>query len=213
MSGAAPLLAVLDYGIGNLRSAQKALEHVGARAELTADRRVIERADAVVLPGVGAFGRCMEALRDAALESVARDAVASGRPFLGICIGMQMLFDSSEEDPAARGLGIVPGTIRWIPAGVKRPQMQWNRLDIRSADEPMFAELDPSPWMYFVHSLHGVPHDPSVVVATCDYGGPLNAAFRLNNIFATQFHPEKSGVAGLQLLRNFAGLAAGVAAR
>jgi imidazole glycerol-phosphate synthase subunit HisH len=123
------------------------------------------------------------------------------------------LFDSSEEDPVARGLGVVPGTIRWIPAGVKRPQMQWNRLDIASAAEPMFAGLDPSPWMYFVHSLHGVPDDPAVVVATCDYGGPLNAAFRSNNVFATQFHPEKSGAAGLQLLRNFAGLAAGVAAR
>ena len=208
-----PILAVLDYGIGNLRSAQKALQHVGARAELTADRRLIERADGVVLPGVGAFGRCMEALRDAGLEPAVREAVASGRPFLGICIGMQMLFDASDEDVAARGLGVIPGAIRWIPPGVKRPQMQWNRLVIHAPDDPMFAALGPSPWMYFVHSLHGVPVDASVVVATCDYGGPLNAAFRLGNVFATQFHPEKSGTAGLQLLRNFTALAANVVSR
>ena len=213
MSDGAPLLAVLDYGIGNLRSAQKGLEHVGARAELTADHRLIARADGVVLPGVGAFGRCMESLRGAGLESAVHDAVDSGRPFLGICIGMQMLFDTSDENPEMRGLGVLPGAIRWIPTGVKRPQMQWNQLAIDTPDDPMFAELGPAPWMYFVHSLHGVPCDDSIVAATCDYGGPLNAAFRLNNVFATQFHPEKSGAAGLQLLRNFTRWAAGVAAR
>jgi glutamine amidotransferase len=206
-----PLLAVLDYGIGNLRSAQKALEHVGARAELTADLRLIRDADAVVLPGVGAFGRCMESLRESGLEEVAHEAVSSGRPFLGICIGMQMLFDGSEEDPAAKGLGIIPGSVRWIPPGVKRPQMQWNRLVLTKPDDPMFAHLrDSKTWMYFVHSLHGVPDDSTAVAATCEYGGTLNAAFRQDNVFATQFHPEKSGPSGLQLLRNFTRVAAGV---
>jgi len=198
-----PLIAVLDYGIGNLHSAQKALARMGGEALLTADPRIVDEADGVVLPGVGAFGACMQALRESGLEQPALDAVASGRPFLGICVGMQMLFDASEEDRHARGLGVIPGTIRWIPAGVKRPQMQWNRLTVRDAGEPMFRDLGDEPWVYFVHSLHGVPADPTVVAATCHYGGDINAAFRLGNVFATQFHPEKSGTGGLQLLANF----------
>jgi glutamine amidotransferase len=198
----APLVAVLDYGIGNLRSAQKALEHVGADARLTADAALVADADAVVLPGVGAFGACMRALRDAGLEAVCHDAVASGRPFMGICVGMQMLFTSSEEDPDDAGLGIIPGTIRWITDELPRPQMQWNQLQLHTADA-MFAGLGDAPWVYFVHSLHGVPDDPAAVAASCDYGGTVNAAFRRGNVFATQFHPEKSGPAGLALLRNF----------
>jgi imidazole glycerol-phosphate synthase subunit HisH len=203
-----PLVAVLDYGIGNLRSAQKALERVGADARLTTDKALIERADAVVLPGVGAFGRCMEALRDEGLEEITLDAVASGRPFLGICIGMQMLFDGSDESPNVKGLGVIPGMVRWIPPGVKRPQMQWNVVEPCSHGEPMFAGLDEA-WCYFVHSLHGEPTDPSVVSATCHYGGRLTAAVRQKNVFAVQFHPEKSGSAGLRLLQNFARVAAG----
>jgi glutamine amidotransferase len=206
------LLAVLDYGIGNLRSAEKALTHVGADARLTADHGLIADADAVVLPGVGAFGRCMEALREADLEQSALDAVGSGRPFLGICIGMQMLFDSSEEDPRVAGLGVLPGRVAWLPPGVKRPQMQWNQLDIRLPAEPLFAGMPERPWVYFVHSLHGVPDDPFDVVATCDYGGRLNAAFRRGNVFAVQFHPEKSGADGLALLANFAAVAGGALA-
>ena len=198
-----PLVAVLDYGIGNLHSAQKAIARMGGDARLTDDPDLIADADGAVLPGVGAFGACMDALRESGLERPALDAVASGRPFLGICVGMQMLFDASEEDRDASGLGVIPGTIRWIPAGVKRPQMQWNRLEIRDLEEPMFGELGAEPWVYFVHSLHGVPDDPAVVAATCEYGGEINAAFRLDNVFATQFHPEKSGTAGLQLLANF----------
>ncbi len=198
-----PLVAVLDYGIGNLHSAQKALARMGADARLTDDAALIAEADGVVLPGVGAFGACMDALRGARLEQPALDAVASGRPFLGICVGMQMLFDGSDEDAAARGLGVIPGTIRWIPPGVKRPQMQWNQLALKDATEPLFCKLGEHPWVYFVHSLHGVPADPDVVVATCEYGDRLNAAFRLGDVFATQFHPEKSGTTGLQLLANF----------
>jgi glutamine amidotransferase len=199
-----PHIAVLDYGIGNLRSAQKALERCGADATLTADAGLIADADAVVLPGVGAFGACMDALRTAGLEQPALDAVASGRPFLGICVGMQMLFDGSEEDRTARGLGVIGGTIRWLPATLPRPQMQWNRLQVSAAHaKDELLSFDDEPWMYFVHSLHGVPNDPSVVAATVEYGVTVNAAFRQGNVFATQFHPEKSGRDGLALLANF----------
>ncbi len=201
-TGDGPLVAVLDYGIGNLRSAQKALQHCGADARLTSDRGLVAEAEAVVLPGVGAFGACMQALRGAGLEPVVHDAVVSGRPFLGICVGMQMLFSASEEDPQGAGLGVIDGCISWITDRLPRPQMQWNQLDLRTPD-PMFHALGEHPWVYFVHSLHGVPTDASVVAATCDYGGTVNAAFRQGNVFATQFHPEKSGVAGLALLRNF----------
>ncbi len=203
-----PLVAVLDYGIGNLHSAQKAIERMGADARLTTDAGLVAAADGVVLPGVGAFGACMDALRATGLEQPALDAVASGRPFLGICVGMQMLFSASEENEHAAGLDLIPGTVRWIPAGVKRPQMQWNRLDLRLPDDPMLTELGADPWVYFVHSLHGVPDDPTVVAATCEYGSTLNAAFRLGNVFATQFHPEKSGPTGLRLLENFVGVCA-----
>jgi glutamine amidotransferase len=202
------VIAVADYGIGNLRSAQKALQKVGADARLTDDPALIAAADAVVLPGVGAFGACMNALRAARLEQPILDAAASGRPFLGICVGMQMLFDGSEEDAAAVGLGIIPGTVRWLSDTVKRPQMQWNRLTVTAAD-PMLADLGDEAWMYFVHSLHGVPTDPAAVVATVDYGGDVNAAFRSGNVFATQFHPEKSATCGLRLLGNFVKEAAG----
>ena len=198
----APLVAVLDYGIGNLRSAQKALQHVGADARLTADPGLVAEASAVVLPGVGAFGACMRALRDARLESVCHEAVASGRPFLGICVGMQMLFDGSDEDPDDAGLGIIPGRIEWITDLLPRPQMQWNQLRLLAGD-PLFTSLGDAPWVYFVHSLHGVPTLADAVIASCDYGGTVNAVFRCGNVVATQFHPEKSGAAGLALLRNF----------
>ncbi len=198
-----PLIAVLDYGIGNLRSAQKALQRCGADARLTVDPGLIADADAVVLPGVGAFGACMAALRDADLEDPVEQAVDSGRPFLGICVGMQMLFDASEENDAALGLGVIPGTIRWLGSELPRPQMQWNLLALALPDDPMFAELSSQAWVYFVHSLHAVPEDPDVIAATCTYGGVVNAAFRHDNVFATQFHPEKSGAWGLALLGNF----------
>ncbi len=201
--GDAPLIAVLDYGIGNLHSAQKALERGGADARLTSDPAVIADAAGVVLPGVGAFGACMEALRTSGLEEPAHLAAASGRPFLGICVGMQMLFTCSEEDPDSAGLDIVPGVVRWIPPGPKIPQMQWNRLDVVLPDDPMMRGLGEDAWVYFVHSLHGVPDDPSAVAATVEYGTTINAAFRSKNVFAVQFHPEKSSRPGLALLANF----------
>ena len=195
-------IAVIDYGIGNLRSAQKALEKVGAEALLTSNPADIAAADSVVLPGVGAFGACMEALRAHELEQPAKDAVASGVPFLGICVGMQMLFSSSEESPGSAGLGVIDGQVRWIPDSVKRPQMQWNQLHL-TRDDVIFGGLDDEPWMYFVHSLHGVPVDPSCVIATVQYGATLNVAFRQRNVWAMQFHPEKSATSGLRLLANF----------
>lgn len=202
MTGAAPRLAIVDYGIGNLHSAHKALNEVGATASLTSDPVTIAAADAVVLPGVGAFGACMAALRQHGLEAAVAEAAASGRPFLGICVGMQMLFERSVESPGAEGLGIIPGDIVAIPDTVKRPQMQWNQLRI-VADDPLFAGLGAAPWLYFVHSYVGVPTDPADVTAVCDYGAPLAVAFRRGNVAALQFHPEKSADVGLALLRNF----------
>jgi glutamine amidotransferase len=194
------VIAVLDYGIGNLRSAQKGLEHVGGDAVLTDDPTVIAAARGVVLPGVGAFGRCMEALRACGLDEVARSAVASGRPFLGVCIGMQLLYAGSEEDPGVAGLGVFDGLVRRLGGDVKRPQMQWNVLE-RAQATRMLDGLDDPVWMYFVHSY--APDYTADVVATCDYGGSVVAAVERGNVWATQFHPEKSGAAGLRVLRNF----------
>lgn len=196
-----PLVAVLDYGIGNLRSAQKALERVGADARLTADSGLIADADAVVLPGVGAFGACMDALRDCRLDEVAVAAANDDRPFLGVCVGMQMLYEGSEESPGAAGLGVLPGRLRLLPDTVKRPQMQWNLVDVRRPSH-LFATVEDPVWVYFVHS-YAADADSESVVATCDYGGPVAAAVERDGLWATQFHPEKSGTVGLELLRGF----------
>lgn len=206
-SADATRIAVLDYGIGNLRSAEKALQHVGADAFLTADAAQAAGADAVVLPGVGAFGRCREALHDSGLDEVALDAVASGRPFLGICVGMQLLYDGSQEAPGVVGLGVLPGTVVNLPEGVRHPQMQWNRL-VPRGESPLLEGLGDYPWMYFVHSY--APEVTAQTVATCDYGGEVTALAQRDNVFATQFHPEKSSTAGLALLANFVKLAVAV---
>jgi glutamine amidotransferase len=198
--GRPPLLAVLDYGIGNLRSAQKAFERLGADARLTADPAVIADADAVVLPGVGAFGACMAALGRTGLDEQAQAAVASGRPFLGICVGMQLLYEASEEDPGVSGLGLLAGTVRRLPEGVKRPQMQWNVL-ARRGEPAMLAGIADPAWVYFVHSF--AAEDGPSVVATCDYGGEVVAGVEQGPLWAMQFHPEKSGTTGLALLDNF----------
>lgn len=211
-SSARPVVAVLDYGIGNLRSAQKALEHVGADARLTADPGLVADAAAVVLPGVGAFGRCMEAMLDTGLAAVAREAAASERPFLGICVGMQLMFDASEEDPGVPGLGILAGTVRTLRPGVKRPQMQWNTLTPVRPSRLLDGLAEPA-WMYFVHSYAPEPADPGIVVATCDYGGPVVAAVETGNVAATQFHPEKSGRDGLALLAGWVKAVAAVPSR
>ena len=202
-----PLVAILDYGIGNLHSAQKGFEHAGADARLTADRGLISDAAGVVLPGVGAFAPCMAALGRSGLDEAAVDAVRSGRPFMGICVGMQVLFAGSEEAPGTSGLGVFDRMVRWIPGPVKRPQMQWNVLD-RRRDHPMLAGLDDPTWVYFVHSLAPEAPDGDDVIATCDYGGPVVAAVARDNVWAAQFHPEKSSRVGLRILANFVATAA-----
>ncbi len=198
-----PRIAVIDYGIGNLRSAQKALERAGAEAALTTDVAEIAKADAVVLPGVGAMGRCMEALAKSGLRGATLSAAASGRPFLGICVGMQMLHEGSDEFGGVEGLGIMPGVVRLIPGDVKRPQMQWNVVN-RMPDRPSWLLGPPtesSLWVYFVHSF--APEAHPFVVGTCDYGSAVTAAVERDNVAGTQFHPEKSSDVGISLLGNF----------
>ena len=203
------LIAVLDYGIGNLHSAQKALQRVGADSRLTADPALIRDAAGVVLPGVGNFGRCMEALEAAGLDELAIERAASGTPFLGVCIGMQMLYEGSEESPTVPGLGVLPGMVRLLPDGVKRPQMQWNVVVPRRPSGLLDGLPDPI-WAYFVHSYAAESDEHAVAV--CDYGGPVVAAVERDALWATQFHPEKSGVTGLRILDNFVRRAAAAAA-
>jgi glutamine amidotransferase len=205
-----PRIAVLDYGIGNLRSAEKALQHVGAAARLVTDPAEASAADALVLPGVGAFGACADALRHSGLHEPARQAVEAGVPFFGVCVGFQLLYEDSVESPSAKGLGVFPGTVGSLPSGVKHPQMQWNRLvpcwpgssDDGASDEPaLLRGLGERPWVYFVHSF-APPVGPETV-AVCDYGGPVAALAARQAVWGAQFHPEKSGATGLGLLANF----------
>ena len=196
------MIAVLDYGIGNLRSAQKALERAGADARLVTDPAEAVGASGVVLPGVGAFGRCMEALRGTGLDGVALAAIAAGTPFLGICVGMQMLYASSEESPGISGLAVIDAEVVRLAEGVKRPQMQWNVLVPTRPGSALMDGLGEEAWVYFVHSFAPAPTDD--VVARCDYGGPVVAAVERGSLWATQFHPEKSGAVGARVLANFA---------
>jgi len=205
--GLPPMIAVLDYGIGNLRSAEKALQHVGADARLVADPDVASTADGVVLPGVGAFGACAEALRRSGLDEVVRGAVAGEVPFLGICIGFQLMFEGSDEDPGVTGLGVFDGVVRELPASERRPQMQWNVVrPVLGRPSRLLGLEGAARWYYFVHSyapVPGVGSEPAVV-GVCDYGGEVVAAMETPAVFGTQFHPEKSGSTGLALLQRFA---------
>jgi glutamine amidotransferase len=207
---AAPRIAVLDYGIGNLRSAEKALQHVGAHARLVTGAADVAAADAVVLPGVGAFGACARALRESGLEGPARAALDDGMPFFGVCVGFQLLYEGSVESPGAEGLGVFAGTVAALPPGVKHPQMQWNQLEVTGreagAEPAALAGLGRRPWVYFVHSF--APPVGDETVAVCDYGGPVAALVGRGPLWGAQFHPEKSGSTGLRLLSNFVDLAA-----
>jgi glutamine amidotransferase len=195
-------IAVLDYGIGNLGSAHKALVHLGAQARLVTDPDDAAGAAGVVLPGVGAFGRCAQALRSTGLDGAVADALERAVPFLGICVGFQLLYEDSEESPGVPGLGVLRGTVRALPAGVKRPQMQWNQLLARpGARSGLLAGIAPEPWVYFVHSY--APELSGDAVAVCDYGGPVVAAAEQGPVWGAQFHPEKSGAVGLSILANF----------
>ena len=197
-------LAVVDYGMGNLRSVQKAFGRLGHAAVVTRDPAVLAAAPGVVLPGVGAFGACMANLERYGLVDAVRDAATSGRPFLGICLGMQLLFDESDEFGPVRGLGVFPGRIVKFVADSARkvPHMGWNALRIRRR-VPLLDGIPDDAFVYFVHSYYPVPADPSLVVTTTEYGPDFASCVARGNLFACQFHPEKSQTVGLRMLENF----------
>ena len=204
MSGA---IAIIDYGAGNLRSAQKAIEHVGHPAVVTSDPAVIAGAPGVVLPGQGAFGSCMQGLAARGLVRPTLDAIASGRPFAGICVGMQLLFDASEEAPGVAGLGVFRGRIVRFPRDpvLKVPQMGWNQLHVVQR-HPVLAGIEEGAYVYFVHSYYPVLDDPSVAATTTTYGVEYVSSVARGNVWAGVFHPEKSQRVGLALLENFVDL-------
>jgi len=201
------LIAIIDYQMGNLRSVQKGFEKVGHEATVTSDPAVLAAAAKIVLPGVGAFGDAMAELERRHLVEPIRQAIAAGKPFLGICLGLQLLFETGYEGGRHTGLGVLAGEVVpfRLPAEFKVPHMGWNQLQIRRP-APVLAGLPDGVHCYFVHSYHVVPRDRSVIATETDYGGPFCSMIWRDNIFATQFHPEKSQADGLKILRNFATL-------
>ena len=198
------MIAIIDYGMGNLRSVQKAFEYQGFEAVVTDDVSVMERAERLVLPGVGAFGDAIRTIREKGFDKVIYKAVGEKKPFLGICLGMQMVFDKSYEYGEYEGLGLIPGKIVLLPDNVKKPHIGWNNLNVKMR-APLFEGTGESPYVYFVHSYY-LETDAPVVSATVDYGKEIQVAVQKDNIFALQFHPEKSGDVGLRILKNFASL-------
>lgn len=198
------MLAIINYGAGNLRSVQKACEYVGEKAVITDNREEILNADRVILPGVGSFGSCIESIRKANLFDCIRQVTESGTPFLGICLGLQLLFEASDESPDAKGLGILKGRCVKIPQsdGVKIPHIGWNSITFPNPS-PLFTGIEDGSFVYFVHSYYMQQNDKSVITAVCDYSASLPVALSRGNIHATQFHPEKSGDVGLKILKNF----------
>lgn len=194
-------IVIIDYGMGNLHSVSKAVEAVGAVPIVTAEKRVIAAAEKIILPGVGAFGDCMKNLQVTGLVPELIKHIKSGKGFLGICLGMQLLFESSEESPGVAGLGIFKGAVKRLTTEYKVPHMGWNRLKLKAAS-PLTAAADGS-YVYFVHSFHAVPEDSNIITAVCDYGAEITAAVGRDNIQALQFHPEKSGEVGLKMLQAF----------
>jgi glutamine amidotransferase len=198
------MIAIIDYGMGNLRSVQKAFEFLGIEAIITSDNKVIAGADKIVLPGVGAFKDAIAALKSKGLDILVKEQIASGKPFIGICLGMQLLMDVSYEDGEYKGLGVIPGSVvRFDMDGYKIPQIGWNEL-IPNNDSPFLSRL-PDNMVYFVHSYY-CKAEEKYVDAYCEYGIKFPAALRYKNVFATQFHPEKSGDTGLEILRRFAAI-------
>lgn len=199
------VIAVIDYDMGNLHSACKGLENAGAKTHITDSAKELEQADAVVLPGVGAFDPAIQQLRSRDLIQPIKDLIASGKPFLGICLGLQILFEGSEEGHEP-GLGVVPGRVRHFRSEPKLtiPHMGWNQLQLTQPQLPLWQNLPHDPWAYFVHSYYAAPSDPQVNAATITHGTQtVTAAIAQNNLMAVQFHPEKSSVSGLQILSNF----------
>ncbi len=205
-------IAVINYGMGNLRSVSQALHAVGARARIVGKPAEVGEAAGLVLPGVGAIGDCVSGLRRSGFAEFVREWIAADRPFLGVCLGLQALFEHSEEGNAA-GLGVFPGRVARfrLPHDYKIPHMGWNTVEFRDPGCPLARGLNATgEFFYFVHSYHVVPEDAGLALAWCDYGGPFVAAIARGRCFATQFHPEKSQSKGLLLYRNFAALATGV---
>ena len=199
------MIAIIDYDAGNLKSVEKALLSLGQECVVTRDFKEIEQADKVILPGVGSFGQAMEQLKKFELDKVLKEIPDSGKPFLGICLGLQLLFERSEESEGVEGLGILKGEILRIPdkEGLKIPNIGWNSLDLQ-VNGRLFAGLEEHPYVYFVHSYYLKATEESIVKATTDYSVRIHASVEQGNIFACQFHPEKSGSVGLQILKNFA---------
>lgn len=199
------VIAIVDYDMGNLHSVCKGLENAGATPKITDSPAEILAADAVLLPGVGSFDPAIQHLRSRDLESPVKDAIASGKPFLGICLGLQILFDRSEEGTEP-GLGVIPGVVRRFKSepGLTIPHMGWNQLEFPQPDVPLWGHLPAEPWVYFVHSYYVDPIDPTVKAATVNHGSQnVTAAIAKDNMIAVQFHPEKSSAAGLKMLDNF----------
>lgn len=201
------MIAIIDYDAGNLKSVEKACIRLGFDTVVTRDRDKILSADKIILPGVGAFGDAMEKLKGYGLEKVIKEAVGLGKPFLGICLGLQLIFESSEETPGVSGLGLIKGKIVRIPdtPGLKIPHIGWNDIKIKP-ESRLFKNVSDGAYVYFVHSYYLQAEDEADVAATTEYGAHIHAAVEKGNIFATQFHPEKSGDIGLQILKNFCSL-------
>ena len=195
------MIGIIDYDAGNLRSVEKALQYLGKKTIVTRDPEQIRKADKVILPGVGAFGDCMANLQRSGLVPILQKYLHSGRPFLGICLGMQVLFDGSDEAPGVKGLGYFQGQVRRLNTAFKIPHMGWNKLSLRSSS-PLLQQAE-AEYVYFVHSFHVEPQQQELITAVCDYGMEVTAAVGSGSVQAFQFHPEKSSRAGLGLLRAF----------
>ena len=194
-------IVIIDYGMGNLHSVNKALKYVGAEVEVTSEATKIAKADKVILPGVGAFGDCMLNMEKYGLVPVIKETLASGKPFLGICLGLQLLFEGSEEAPGIQGLGFFKGQVEKIKTDLKVPHMGWNSLVLKNPS-PLLAKSADG-YVYFVHSFHAVPEDKAIITAVCNYGIEVTAAVGRANVQAVQFHPEKSSKVGLGILQAF----------
>ncbi len=201
------MIAIIDYGAGNLQSVKKALDFIGAESVITDDPEAINSCDKILLPGVGSFGDAMASMRAKNLVETVKQNALSGKAFLGICLGLQLLFEESEESPGVKGLGIFKGKIRKFPAdmGLKIPHIGWNSLEIKQNDT-IFKGIPENSYVYFVHSYYLEAEEPDTVATVTNYGIDFHSAVGRNNIFATQFHPEKSGDVGLQILKNFASM-------
>lgn len=199
------MIAIIDYGMGNLRSALRGIERAGGAARIIQSPREMTGARAIVLPGDGAFGQAMVNLRAAGCVELLKLACAAGIPFLGICLGMQLLFESSEEMGTHQGLGLFAGKVKRFPGGLKVPQMGWNQLHLQKSN-PLLRDVPNGGYVYFVHSYYCAPRDPSVTLATTDYGIDFPSIVGRDQVWGTQFHPEKSQVVGLKILENFVAL-------